>query len=93
MAAVSPQKVGGIHAEILDEIVFLHIRGAEGLIKIVENTDGRLDISVPPFMLFFLLYHKWAGKSKGKGRIFVGDEKIAPPRWGEGGIMRGSRVW
>lgn len=25
----------GIHAEILDEIVFLHIRGAEGLVKII----------------------------------------------------------
>ena len=48
---LAPECVRG-HAEILDEIVFLHIRGAEGLIEIVENTDGGFRHGV--FLLFVL---------------------------------------
>ena len=70
MAAVSPQKVGGIHAEILDEIVFLHIRGAEGLIKIVENTDGRLGHIGASFHALFSFVPQMGGEIKGEGKNF-----------------------
>ena len=66
---LSPEFPGG-HAQVFYEIILLHIRGAEGLVEIVENTDGRLG-HIGFLLLCFriLIVPQTGGEIKGKGEI------------------------